>query len=237
VIPGVNPDHLSILERQKNERKRSGFIVTNPNCSTIELVQAVKPLYDECGITSLRVVTMQAVSGGGYPGVASLDILGNVKPGIDGEAEKMETETKKLLGSVSEDGFEYSDMYVSAQCNRVPVRNGHLESVFLEVGNKARVEEAIHMLESYTGEPQELNLPTAPARPLKVFREKDRPQPLLDCYHGDGRAAGMVVCIGNFKDDGPCGYKFIVLGHNTIRGAAGAAILNAELLEARGYLR
>ena len=237
VIPEVNPAHLKILEIQKRAKSRSGYIVTDPNCSTIGLVLALKPLDDAYGAKRVHVVTMQAISGAGYPGVASLDITDNVIPFISGEEEKMETETQKILGSVGENGFEYSRIEVGAQCNRVPVVDGHEECVFLDVERKADVQEAIKMLENYRGVPQDLKLPTAPERPIVVMRDDNRPQPRLDRYNGTERSAGMTVYVGRFREDKIFDYRFVVLSHNTIRGAAGAAILNAELLEAQGYMR
>ena len=240
VIPEVNPGHLEALEAQKSNRGRQGFVVTNPNCSTIGLVVALKPLDDAYGARRAHVVTSQAISGAGYPGVASLDIHDNLVPYISGEEEKMEAESRKLLGSW-ENGFRYASMGISAQCSRVPVIDGHMEFVFLGVDDPADVDDAMRVMEAYRGKPQELGLPTAPEQPVIVFRDDDRPQPRLDRYMGSGRAAGMAVSVGRLRedtcDDGLFDYKFVVLSHNTVRGAAGAAVLNAELLEAEGYLR
>ncbi len=237
IIPEVNPDHLEIVHKQR--RDRSGFIVTNPNCSTAGLVMALKPLHDAYRVRKAYVVTLQAISGAGYPGLPSLEITDNVIPFISGEEEKTETETKKLLGSLGENGFEYADMDISAQCNRVHVVDGHTECVFLGIERKASIEEAAEVLNSYRGVPQELGLPTAPERPIIVMQEDNRPQPRLDRYLGEGRARGMAVSVGRLREDNgdPFDYKFVILSHNTIRGAAGAAILNAELLEAKGYVR
>lgn len=239
MIPEVNPEHLEAIHRQRKNRNWSGFIVTNPNCSTIGLVLGLKPLQDAYGIKTVYVVTQQAISGAGYPGLPSLDITNNVIPFIGGEEDKMEIETRKLLGSLGEDGFEYADMAVSAQCNRVHVVDGHMESVFLGVERKATVEEAAETLRSYRGLPQGLELPTAPEYPIIMMDEENRPQPRLDRYLGRGRARGMPVAVGRFREDsgGLFDYKFVILSHNTIRGAAGASVLNAELLEAKGYMR
>jgi len=239
VIPEVNPDHLKAIDRQKARRNSSGYIVTDPNCSTTGLVIALKPIHDACGARRAHVVTEQAISGAGYPGVASLDITGNVLPCISGEEEKMASEPRKILGSYG-DAFEDLPIDISAHCTRVPVRDGHMEYVTLGVDKPVEVAELKEMLRSFRGRPQELGLPTAPAVPIVVFEADDRPQPIKDAYLGEGRARGMVVSVGRLRGyefgDG-FNYKFIGLSHNTIRGAAGAAILNAELLEAEGYMR
>lgn len=231
-IPEVNPSHLRLLECQPSRRKSGGFIVTNPNCSATGLVMALAPLQKAFGIEQVFAVTMQAVSGAGYPGVASLDILGNVIPFIAKEEEKMETESRKLLGELNGTGVTAADFRISAQCNRVPVEDGHTESVsvkFKRRPEKAALEAAF---ESFTGLPQELRLPSAPEFPLLLFRNPDRPQPGLDVNCG----AGMSVAVGRLRPCGLLDWKFTVLSHNTIRGAAGGALLNAELLKVQGYL-
>jgi aspartate-semialdehyde dehydrogenase len=178
------------------------------------------------------VSTMQAVSGAGYPGVASLDILGNVIPFIGGEEEKMEIETRKILGHFNGHAVDLADFAVSAQCNRVPVEDGHTESVSVKLTRKTTVEEISRLLDSFTGPPQKLKLPSAPERPLLVMSAQDRPQPRFDVnlFHG------MAALIGRIRPCPVLDFKFTVLGHNTIRGAAGASILNAELLKAQGLL-
>jgi aspartate-semialdehyde dehydrogenase len=232
VIPEVNPGHLRLLDCQTSRRKSGGFIVTNPNCSATGLVMALAPLHKRFGIEQVFAVTMQAISGAGYPGVASLDILGNVIPFIAKEEEKMETESRKLLGELNGAGVTAADFRISAQCNRVPVEDGHTESVsvkFKRRPEKAALEDA---LESFTGLPQELRLPSAPEFPLVLFRNPDRPQPGLDVNCG----AGMSVAVGRLRPCGLLDWKFTLLSHNTIRGAAGGALLNAEVLKAQGYL-
>jgi aspartate-semialdehyde dehydrogenase len=232
VIPEVNPDHLRVLEQQKWYRDSKGFIVTNPNCSAIGLVIALAPLQRQFGIDKVFVVTMQAVSGAGYPGVASLDILGNVIPFIKNEEEKMEEESRKLLGEVNGHGFEPADFGMSAQCNRVAVEDGHTESVSIALRKKAGAEEILAAWEEFTAIPQEKNLPSAPKRPIQYDTAGDRPQPRFDLDRG----AGMTTSVGRLRPCGLFDWKFTVLSHNTIRGAAGAALLNGELLKCMGYL-
>lgn len=233
MIPEVNAHHAEAIQtQQRNRGWRDGFVVTNPNCSTIHLVLALKPIWDAVGIEMVLVSTMQAASGAGYPGVSSMDLIDNVVPYIGGEEEKIEIETRKLLGSWSGAGFELADLAVSAQCNRVPVRDGHTETVNLKLGRPAEPEEIIEILESYQGEPQRLGLPSAPKHPIVVRRQPDRPQPILDrnVEHGMSSVVGRVRRCPIFD------IKFVVLGHNTIRGAAGASILNAELFHAKGMI-
>ena len=234
LIPEVNPDHIAIIEHQQRQRGwQRGFIVTNPNCSTVVLVMALKPLADRFGLRQVSVVTMQALSGAGYPGVPSLDILDNVLPYIGGEEAKVESEPLKLLGALEGEAFHPADFAVSAQCNRVAVRDGHFEavSVTLKQSDVTAVQVA-EAMSSFRALPQELNLPSAPQHPLLVRPEQDRPQPLYDRDEGKG----MSVVVGRVRPCPVMDFKFIALGHNTIRGAAGAAILNAELLKAKGYL-
>jgi aspartate-semialdehyde dehydrogenase len=232
VIPEVNADHLRVLECQSWRRQAGGFIVTNPNCSAIGLVVALAPLHQRFGLETVFAVTMQAVSGAGYPGVASLDILGNVIPYIAKEEEKMEEETRKLLGRVAGSAIHSAEFAMSAQCNRVAVEEGHTESVSVKLKRPAKAEEVIACWNEFRGVPQELKLPSAPARPLVYDAAPDRPQPRFDVDRG----AGMTVSVGRLRPCGVLDWKFTVLSHNTIRGAAGAALLNAELLKAQGYL-
>jgi aspartate-semialdehyde dehydrogenase len=232
LIPEVNPDHVKILEAQRWRQDSGGFVVTNPNCSAIGLVMALAPLQKHFGLEKVMAVTMQAVSGAGYPGVASLDILGNVIPYIPKEEEKMEEETKKLLGRADSNGIHPAEFAMSAQCNRVAVEDGHTESVSVKLGRKAGAEEIIDSWRQYRGLPQELRLPNAPEQPILYDCAPDRPQPRFDVDRG----AGMAVMVGRLRPCGVFDWKFTVLSHNTIRGAAGAALLNAELLKAQGYL-
>jgi aspartate-semialdehyde dehydrogenase len=232
VIPEVNPDHIRILETQKWYRDSKGFIVTNPNCSAIGLVMALAPLQRNFGLEKIFVVTMQAVSGAGYPGVASLDILGNVIPYISKEEQKMEEETRKLLGSVNGAGIKMAELGMSAQCNRVAVEDGHTESVSIKLGRKTSAEEIISAWTGFREVPQEKQLPTAPEQPIFYDASPDRPQPRFDLERGKG----MATSVGRLRPCGIFDWKFTVLSHNTIRGAAGAALLNAELLKCQGYL-
>jgi len=232
VIPEVNPEHLKLIECQPWRRQSGGFAVTNPNCSAIGLVLALAPLQERFGLKTVMAVTMQAVSGAGYPGVASLDILGNVIPYIAKEEEKMEAETLKLLGHLNGSGIQPAEFAMSAQCNRVAVEDGHTESVSVKLKKKAGPEEIIAAWNDFRSLPQELNLPSAPAKPVVYLSASDRPQPRFDADSG----AGMTTTVGRLRPCGVLDWKFTVLSHNTIRGAAGAALLNAELLKARGYL-
>lgn len=233
LIPEINADHLSLIAGQKKGRRwERGFIVANPNCSTIHMTLALKPLHDAFGLRKVMVTTMQAVSGAGYPGVPSLDIVDNVIPYIGGEEPKMETEPLKILGRAAGDSVEWADFKISAACNRVAVRDGHLEAVTVELNDKPSLEDLTEALATFQGEPQVLRLPSAPAWPIIVRRESNRPQPMLD----RDVESGMASVVGRIRPDNIFDYKFMVLGHNTIRGAAGGAILNAELLVAKGYL-
>jgi aspartate-semialdehyde dehydrogenase len=229
VIPEVNADHLALLDVQPHHAQGGG-IVTNPNCSVVGLAMALAPLDRAFGVARVVVTTMQALSGAGYPGVASLDALGNVIPFIDGEEEKIEREPRKILGRLANGRVVDADFPISVSVNRVPVRDGHTESVFLDLKKKASLDDVRAALETFTGEPQRLGLPSAPARPLVVRDERDRPQPTRDVEAGNG----MTVTIGRLRPDPVFDVKFTVLVHNTVRGAAGAALLNAELLLAQG---
>jgi aspartate-semialdehyde dehydrogenase len=232
VIPEVNPDHIQMVECQSWRKKSGGFVVTNPNCSAIGLVMALKPLQNEFGLKTVMAVTMQAVSGAGYPGVASLDILGNVVPYIPKEEEKMEEETRKLLGRLNGAGVVPADFGMSAHCNRVAVEDGHTESVSVQLREKARLEEIVDAWNKFRSVPQELKLPSAPEQPVRYTESADRPQPRYDVEAGNG----MTATVGRLRPCGVLDWKFTVLSHNTIRGAAGAALLNAELLKVQGYL-
>jgi aspartate-semialdehyde dehydrogenase len=232
VIPEVNPDHIKLIECQSWRRKSGGFVVTNPNCSAIGLVLALAPLHQRFQIETIMAVTMQAVSGAGYPGVASLDILGNVIPYIPKEEEKMEEETRKLLGSLNGASVVPATFRMSAQCNRVAVEDGHTESVSVKFKNKAKAAEILNAWAEFRSIPQERNLPSAPEVPVRYVDSSDRPQPRFDVDFG----GGMTTTVGRLRPCGVLDWKFTVLSHNTIRGAAGAALLNAELLKAEGYL-
>ena len=232
VIPEVNPDHIKLIECQGWRRTNGGFVVTNPNCSAIGLVLALAPLHRRFQIETVMAVTMQAVSGAGYPGVASLDILGNVIPYIPNEEEKMEEETHKLLGTLNGRGIIPAPFKMSAQCNRVAVEDGHTESVSLKFKNKAGAAEILDAWAEFRGLPQERKLPSAPEIPIQYVDTKDRPQPRFDVESGHG----MTTTVGRLRPCAVLDWKFTVLSHNTIRGAAGAALLNAELLKDQGYL-
>jgi aspartate-semialdehyde dehydrogenase len=242
IIPEVNGDHVPLIKAQKWYKKNGGFMVTNPNCSAIGLVLALAPLHRRFGIDKIFVATMQAISGAGYPGVPSMDILGNVIPYIAKEEDKMEAETRKLLGSLKEGSLKEgslngshvadADLTLSAHCNRVAVEDGHTESVSLKLRKPAKAEEIIEAWNEFRCLPQKLKLPTAPEQPVIYESAPDRPQPRLDRDRGRGMSA---VC-GRLRPCNIFDWKFTVLSHNTIRGAAGAALLNGELLKAQGYL-
>lgn len=235
LVPEVNPEHLALIEVQKRQRGWPGFIICNPNCSTTHLVSALHPLHARFGVRKVFVVTMQAVSGAGYPGVSSMDILDNVVPYIGGEEAKMEQkEPQKLLGRFAGEHIDYADFVVSAHCNRVPVRNGHLLAISLELAQPASEEDVLAAWKYYDPLPQQLKLPTAPQPSILYDARQDRPQPRLDRLQGT--APGMATVIGRLRPDPLLHWKFLALGHNTIRGAAGGSLLNAELLVAQGYL-
>jgi len=231
VIPEVNADHLHLIEEQTWRHESGGYIVTNPNCSAIGLVMALKPIEERFGIEQIFVTTMQAVSGAGYPGVPSMDILGNVVPFIKNEEEKMEQETLKLLGAISGDAIVPLAARMSAHCNRVPVEDGHTESVSIKLRKPATREEMLAAWAEFKPLAGQ-NLPTAPAQPVEWIAAEDRPQPRLDKNRGNG----MAATVGRLRPCGLLDWKFTVLSHNTIRGAAGAAIVNAELLLSLGKL-
>lgn len=229
LVPEVNGDHLEMIKYQDYG---DGAIVTNPNCSTIGLAMALKPLADNFGIDSVNVVTMQAVSGGGYPGVPSMDILDNVIPFIGGEEDKMEREPLKILGMIDNGKVKFADVKISAQCNRVSVIDGHTECVQIKLKKKTLKDDIIKTWNNFTGEPQRLNLPSAPGKPIIYLEGEKYPQPRMHRNLGKG----MSVSIGRLRECSLFDYKFVVLSHNTIRGAAGGTILIAELMKAKGYL-
>jgi aspartate-semialdehyde dehydrogenase len=223
LIPDINPDHIDLIRNQKYGK---GAIITNPNCSTIGLCMAIKPLLDNFGLEAVNVVTMQAISGAGYPGVASLDIIDNVVPYIGDEEGKMEIEPLKILGNLSDNTVDYAKFKISAHCNRVAVIDGHTECVSVKLSKKTTKEEIISAWRTYTSEPQKLALPFAPKHPVYYFDKPNYPQPRLH----RNLENGMAASVGRLRECPLFDYKFVVLSHNTIRGAAGCAILNAELL-------
>jgi len=233
LIPEINHEHLSLLDHQRTTRAfERGFIVTNPNCSTIMLALALAPLHARFGVESVVATTMQALSGAGYPGVASLDITDNVLPFIESEEEKIETETLKILGRLEDNKIMSAPFKMSAQCNRVNVSDGHMAAVRVSMKRKTEISEVREALSSFRSLPQEVCLHSAPEQPIIVRDERNRPQPRLDRDAGKG----MSVTIGRIAHDKVMDYRFVALSHNTIRGAAGAAILNAELLIHNGSL-
>jgi aspartate-semialdehyde dehydrogenase len=238
VVPEVNADHLDLIETQvwrKANGGKGGYIVTNPNCCAIGLVLALKPLEERFGIESLFVSTMQAVSGAGYPGVASMDILGNVVPFIKNEEEKLQEEVGKLLGRLDGNRIELLDAKLSAHCNRVAVEDGHTECVSIKFKRKATREEILEAWSEFAPLRrfvQDQHLPTAPDQPVEFDASVDRPQPRLDKMRG----RGMASTVGRLRECSLLDWKFVVLSHNTIRGAAGAAVLNAEVLALLGKL-
>lgn len=231
LVPEVNADHLRLIPGQQRARGWTGRIVTNPNCSTMVLSMALAPL-KQFGITRVVVTTMQAISGAGYPGVPSVDINANVIPYIGGEEEKMQQETQKILGEFRGDHIYPLDAKVSAHCNRVPVLDGHTIAVSVELENKPSPEDIVESFERFAGVPQQRTLPSAPEQPVFYMTQQDRPQPRKDVE----RERGMATFIGRLRDCPVLDYKFVALGHNTVRGAAGAAVLNAELMHSEGML-
>jgi aspartate-semialdehyde dehydrogenase len=231
LVPEINPGHLSAIPIQRKNRNWQGAIVTNPNCSTIVLTMALAPLV-RFGIKSVIVSTMQAVSGAGYPGVPSMDILGNVVPYIGSEEEKMQIETQKILGAYAEGTFRPLDAAVSAHCNRVAVVDGHMTAASVRFESKPTAEDVQEAISNFRGLPQEKKLPSAPAQPVVYLPQQDRPQPRRDAL----RDNGMSVTVGRVRPCPVLDIKFVACGHNTIRGAAGAAVLNAELMASEGIL-
>jgi len=225
LVPEINPDHLALIPLQQQSKGWKGAIVTNPNCATVPLVMALAAAR-EFGPARVTVSTMQAVSGAGYPGVASLDILGNLIPFIDGEEEKIQTESLKIMGTLQSDRVVPHPMVVSAHTTRVPVINGHTETISVAFEHKPSLEELKSAFRAFTGRPQKHGCPSAPRQPLQLMDELNRPQPRLDVE----REGGMAVFLGRVRPCPVFDYKFVALGHNTVRGAAGAAVLNAELM-------
>lgn len=235
VVPEVNPDHVELIAPQRRNRGWRGFVATDPNCSTINLVLALKPLQELLGIRKVIVTTMQAISGAGYPGVPSLDILDNIIPYIDGEEGKMRTETLKILGHLEAGGVRGAPFAVAAACNRVPVYDGHTEAVYLEAEERVDLDDVREAFRNFRGGAHDLGLPTAPEAPVILREEEDRPQPRLDRMAGT--VPGMSVSVGRLRHGiDERSLQFVVLGHNTIRGAAGGAISLAELLVAKGWI-
>ncbi len=232
LIPEINADHLALLDAQARAHGWKGRIVTNPNCAAVVLTMALAPLR-QFGLKTTMITTLQAISGAGYPGVASWDILGNVIPHIGGgEEEKIETETKKILGCLTDGRIELHPVVISAQTTRVAVANGHTGSISVGLEHRPPLEAIVEAWTSFKGRPQQLELPSAPARPIEYLTQANRPQPSLDVDRG----RGMTVTVGRLRVCPVLDFKFIALGHNTIRGAAGAAILNAELMHREGLL-
>jgi aspartate-semialdehyde dehydrogenase len=231
LVPEINPDHLKLIPGQQCARGWKGQIVTNPNCSTIVLTMGLAPL-KQFGITRIVTTTMQAISGAGYPGVPSMDIVGNVIPFIGGEEEKIQQETQKILGEFQGDHIEPLAAKVSAHCNRVPVVDGHTVTVSVEFSSKPAEADVRHAFDVFTALPQQRGLPSAPPRPVIYLEEANRPQPRKDA----DRDRGMAACVGRLRACPALDYKFVALGHNTVRGAAGAAVLNAELMHSEGML-
>lgn len=229
INPEINCSHVSLIEEQRRRRKWDGAIVTNPNCSTTVLTLPLKPILDMFGIKNLIVATMQAISGAGYPGVASLDIVDNVIPYIGGEEEKVECETQKILGTASKP----ANFKVSSSCHRVPTIDGHMVAIFVETKKPADPDAVADSMSNFVGEPQMLKLPSAPEKPVIVMTEHNRPQTRLDRMAG----RGMSTVVGRIRKDLVLnGVKFVALGHNTIRGAAGCGVLNAEYLKVRKFI-
>ena len=232
LIPEVNPEHLALVRVQRKRRGWKGMIVTNPNCTTIGLAMSLAPLEKAFGVEKALMTSMQAVSGAGYPGIPTLDILGNVVPFISGEEEKVERETQKLLGKLLEESVKPGEFVVSAHCNRVPVEDGHTESISVSLRTKASLEDLVEAWRKFRSIPQERNLPFAPKHPIIVREERDRPQPKFDL----AVEHGMATVVGRVRPCPVLQFKYTALSHNTIRGAAGAALLNAELMKSEGYL-
>ena len=229
VIPEINAEHMQLIKKQAKRYQTkgdTGYIVTNPNCSVVMLAIALFPIFKKFSLDKVMVTTMQAISGAGYPGIPSLDILGNVIPHIQGEEEKMQTEILKIFGAYKNGKIDQAHFKISASCNRVPVYNGHTLAISFSTKKKATEKDIVNALNGWS----HLNLPSSPTKVIKYFKENTRPQPLLDINSGDG----MTVSVGNLRRCNVLDWKFTVFGHNTIRGAAGAAILNAEFIVANG---
>ena len=231
IVPEINSEHLDLLEAQTRIKGWRGNIVTNPNCSAVILAMALAPLR-QFGLKSVLVTTLQAVSGAGYPGVSSIDILGNIIPIVAGEEEKIETETKKVLGCMRDESIKPYEFEISAHTTRVPVTNGHTEMISVLLESKPTRNEIISAFGNFTSQPYKQECPSAPKQPIVYLDEDNRPQPRLDL----DRERGMCVSIGALRHCSVLGHKFVALGHNTIRGAAGTAVLNAELMYVKGLL-
>jgi aspartate-semialdehyde dehydrogenase len=232
LIPEVNAEHTALIEAQRQRRGGRGFVVASANCSATQLAIALKPLHDVFGLRQVSVVTMQAVSGAGYPGLPAVDILDNVVPFIGGEEDKLESEPRKLLGELENGQISNASFGISAQCNRVPVSDGHTECVSVQLARGATTDEMIEALKGFSATAQVSGLPSSPSRPILVSDQVDRPQPLRDRDAGEG----MCITVGRVRPCSTLDFKFVVLGHNTVRGAAGGAIHNAELLVAQGWI-
>jgi aspartate-semialdehyde dehydrogenase len=234
LVPEVNPDHIKMIKNQSFGANGKGFIVTNPNCVCVPLTLSLKPLFDAFGVESIIVTSMQAVSGAGYPGVPSLDIMGNVVPYIGGEEEKIMWEPQKVLGKLNTNGtVDLAGIPVHASAYRVPVLEGHFLSVVVKLGTEnVSLEDAISAFKNWESPIAKYNLPSSPEFPVKLMEEDRFPQPRLHAYDGNG----MQVSVGRLRKAGIFDFAYTALGHNTIRGAAGGAILNAELLVKEGYL-
>ena len=229
IVPEINPEHIELI---KSQPYGNGFIVTNPNCSTIGLTLALKPLIDNFGVEKVNVVTMQAISGAGNPAKLKIDMDDNVIPFIDGEEDKLQSEPQKIFGELSSEKIIFSNIQIDAQCNRVNVTDGHLENVQVKLKNYASINQIIKSWDEFAAEPQRLNLPTAPNKPIHFFDENNFPQPKVHRMIENG----MAVAAGRLREDILLDYKFVLLSHNTVRGAAGGAILCAELLSAKGII-
>jgi aspartate-semialdehyde dehydrogenase len=233
LIPEVNPDHVGLIECQRESRGWQGAILANPNCSTAALALALAPLHRAFGIERLFVSTMQAVSGAGYPGVPSLDIVGNVIPHVAGEEEKIERESRKILGTMANGAVEPAQFALSVHTNRVPVVDGHMATVSVGFGQRVRPEEAAAVMRDFKGSPRVSGLPSSPRPPIEVDERTDRPQPRLDLDRG----GGMAVTVGRVRSCPVLDLRMVVLGHNTVRGAAGQGVQIAELLVAEGRVK
>jgi aspartate-semialdehyde dehydrogenase len=232
IMPEVNPEHTGLVHKQRQNRAWKGYIVTNPNCTISGLTVVLKPLLQNFGISRLMIVSMQAVSGAGYPGVASLDILGNVLPYIPDEEEKMEWEPRKMLGELQGEEIELANIVISAQANRVPVAEGHFMCLSVELSGPVKIEDVAQAMTGYLAPQVSRDLPSAPKPVILIKDEPDRPQPRLDIMTGKG----MTTVVGRLRPDPIFDYKMVILSHNTIRGAAGGSIYNAELLVKQGLI-
>lgn len=232
LVPEVNAPHLGMLAVQRARRGWDGGIVCNPNCTATVLVMGLAPLHETFGIEAIMMTSMQGVSGAGYPGVPSLDILGNIIPYIGSEEEKVQEETPKMLGAFADDSFIPADFAITALCHRAAVVDGHMEAVSVKLRGAPSPADVKEAMRTWNPEPQQLGLHTAPVPPIRLHEQPDRPQARIDVE----RTGGMPVHVGRIRPCPLLGIKFTLLGHNTQRGAAGASVLNAELAEAKGYL-